>query len=201
MKRKTLHKHITVLAQFYCQSILPAASNTILKVKLHLYRVQTNTELKSRDTSDSNRMTFLASSPNFNLNQMPLFLAQQCNCSTCLSIGKLQVPDYIQLYFHLAWNLHQTEDNTFCFRRKELFSITNSFRNCSANSAKQLLDMDFSTGKQDFLFQNSEISLSSRIAMSEMLCSATLAGPASTGAETLLTSVWIATYLVVLPLP
>ena len=74
----------------------------------------------------------------------------QCNRSTCLSIGKLQVPNYIKLSFHLVWNLHQAEDNTFCCRRKKLFSITNSFRNCSADRAKQLLGMEIWTIKQAF---------------------------------------------------
>lgn len=74
----------------------------------------------------------------------------QCNRSTCLSIGKLQVLNYIKLYFHLVWNLHQPEDNTFCFRRKKLFSITNSFRNCSTDLAKQLLGIEIWTIKQVF---------------------------------------------------
>lgn len=74
----------------------------------------------------------------------------QCNRNTCLSIGKLQAPNYIKSCSHLVWNVHQAEDNTFCLGRKKLFSITNSFRNCSADLAKQLLGMEIWTIKQVF---------------------------------------------------
>lgn len=44
-KGKALYKHIIALAPFYCQSILPIASNAVLEGKLRLYGVQTRGDL------------------------------------------------------------------------------------------------------------------------------------------------------------
>lgn len=130
-----------------------------------------------------------------------LLLFMKCNHNTCLSIGKLQVPNYIKSCPHLIWNLHQAEDNTFCFRRKNLFSFTNSFRNCSVDLAKQLLGIESWMTKQVISIAVLRNPPSRQCKQCQRLYRAMLSGLASIRYWMCKWSIWTAAYLMVLSLP